>query len=68
MSICIDQYTFWNYTYSLMSISLAGIYDSYGRYEYRSLKNVKLFIRVLIDIVAIFLQHFQRKQIALYYH
>lgn len=48
------EYTFWNYTFPLLSISLAGLYDAYGRYEGPSPKNQKLVIRALFDFFAIF--------------
>ena len=42
-----------NYVFPLSSICLAGAYDAYGRYEYKSPKNLKLGIRVAFDVVAI---------------
>lgn len=53
-AVCVEKYTFWNYTFPLLSISLAGIYDNYGRYEGESPKNLKLAVRTLLDFLAIF--------------
>lgn len=54
MAVCVEEYTFWNYTFPLLSIALAGLYDTYGRYEEKSPKNTKLAIRIIFDLVAIF--------------
>lgn len=40
--------------FPIISISLAGAYDAYGRYESASSKNVKLVIRSIFDFLAIF--------------
>lgn len=57
MSICLvlntESTSFWNYTFPLVSISLAGAYDTYGRYSGKSPKNVKLVFRAVINFVAI---------------
>ncbi len=53
-AICVEKYTFWNYTFPLLSISLAGIYDTYGRYEGESPKNLKLAVRIIVHCFAIF--------------
>lgn len=45
---------FWIYVFPLISISLAGVYDAYGRYEKDSPQNFKLGIRVVLDMLAIF--------------
>lgn len=45
--------SFWNYTFPLVSISLAGVYDTYGRYSGKSPKNVKLVFRAVFNSVAI---------------
>lgn len=52
--ISINEYTFWSYTFPFLSISLAGAYDTYGRYEGVSPKNFKLVIRVILDFTALF--------------
>ena len=44
-----------NYTFPLLSICFAGLYDTYGRYEFHSAKNIKLAIRAVVDILALFL-------------
>ena len=44
-----------NYVFPISSICLAGAYDAYGRYEYKSPKNLKLGIRIAFDGVAIVL-------------
>lgn len=49
-----DNYTFWSYSFPLISISLAGAYDTYGRYNGRSPKNAKLVVRLIFDFLAIF--------------
>ncbi|MFQ9702569.1 MAG: hypothetical protein ACLR0U_10470 [Enterocloster clostridioformis] len=51
-----DGYTFWSYTFPFISISLAGAYDTYGRYNGHSPQNAKLVIRLIFDFLAIFLQ------------
>ena len=52
--IFTSNYTFWNYTFPLLSISLAGLYDTYGRYEFQSPRNQKLAARTIIHAIAIF--------------
>lgn len=49
-----DGYTFWSYTFPFISISLAGAYDTYGRYNGHSPQNAKLVIRLIFDFLAIF--------------
>ena len=49
-----ESYTFWSYTFPFISISLAGAYDTYGRYDGPSPKNAKLVVRVIFDFLAIF--------------
>lgn len=49
-----DKYTFWGYSFPLIAVSLAGAYDTYGRYDGKSPKNVKLVIRIVFDFCAIF--------------
>lgn len=53
LTIRIDSSSFWNYSFPLISISLAEIYDVYGRYEYKSSKNTKLFVRIALNCVSI---------------
>ena len=50
--LVIDEKSWANYTFPLFSICFAGLYDTYGRYEPDSPKNVKLAIRAIIDMVA----------------
>lgn len=45
---------FWNYAFPLVSISAAGIYDSYGRYEKGADSSVKLCTRTILDSTGIF--------------
>lgn len=45
---------FWNYCFPIISISLAGAYDTYGRFKPNSVRNLKLAIRLTIDFVAMF--------------
>lgn len=52
--LCTNGYTFWNYTFPFVSISLAGAYDTYGRYDGISPRNAKLVVRVIFDFLAIF--------------
>lgn len=55
----IDNYTFWSYSFPLISISLAGAYDTYGRYNGKdSPKNPKLVVRFVLDLLAIFFAAF----------
>lgn len=49
-----SNYTFWSYTFPFISISFSGAYDTYGRYEGASPRNVKLVVRVIFDFLAIF--------------
>lgn len=44
-----------NYAFPIASICLAGAYDTYGRYEHKSPKNIKLAIRLVFDFTAIVL-------------
>lgn len=41
-----------NYTFPLISICFAGAYDTYGRYEPKAAKNLKLAIRIILDGIA----------------
>lgn len=49
-----NNYTFWSYTFPFISISLAGAYDTYGRYNGHSPQNAKLVIRLIFDFLAVF--------------
>lgn len=53
-AVFVERYTFWNYTFPLLSISLAGLYDTYGRYDQGSPKNQKLMVRAIVHFVSIF--------------
>ncbi len=55
LTLSVEEYTFWSYFFPLSSISLAGLYDTYGRYEGESPRNQKLFVRAGINAVAILL-------------
>lgn len=50
-----DNTGFWSYVFPLSSISLAGVYDAYGRYEKGAPQNFKLGTRVVLDFMAMFL-------------
>ena len=54
----LDEVSIQNYVFPLISICLAGAYDTYGRYEYKSPKNIKLVIRLVLDIISIFVSLF----------
>ena len=54
-AFCVEKHTFWNYTFPLLSISLAGLYDTYGLYEVKSPKSLKLALRAIFHVTAIFL-------------
>ncbi len=54
ISVILTMDTSWTgYAFPLISICFAGIYDSYGRYEPNTSKNIKLAIRVCDDFLAI---------------
>lgn len=55
MTIHIESYTFWSYTFPLTSISISGIYDSYGRYIPNSPSKYKLLVRVALNLIVILL-------------
>ena len=40
---------FWNYSFPLISISWAGVYDCFGRFETKSPKNPKLVVRMVFN-------------------
>lgn len=46
---------FWSYTFPLSCISIAGMYDAYGRMEKEAPKNVKLGIRIALNRIALLL-------------
>ena len=58
------EVSFLNYSFPLLSISLAGVYDAYGRLKQDSVSNMKLYIRIIIDIVAfsstVFVDYFDK--------
>lgn len=54
-AVIVDTTTWANYLFPIVSICLAGIYDTYGRYEPGSPKNIKLGVRVVFDLIAMFL-------------
>ena len=49
----VDPPDFWNYTFPIFSICIAGMYDSYSRYKPNQAKNIKLGVRVFIDFLVI---------------
>lgn len=57
-SIClvfaVEEYTFWNYSFPLISISWAGVYDCFGRFETKSPKNPKLVVHMVFNGISIF--------------
>ncbi len=53
-AVYVEAYTFWDYAFPIVSIALAGMYDTYGRYDGKSPKNAKLCVRLLLDALAIF--------------
>ena len=53
--IFVDSPNFWNYTFPVMSICIAGAYDSYGRYIPGHVKNIKLGIRVFVEVIVVVL-------------
>lgn len=50
-----DCSTLWEYTFPIFSISIAGIYDAYGRMEKNAPKNIKLGIRIFLNFLAMIL-------------
>ena len=52
-AVSVDATTWANYAFPIMSICLAGAYDTYGRYQSHSPNNIKLGIRVFLDFLAI---------------
>lgn len=70
-SIClvfaIEEYTFWNYSFPLISISWAGVYDCFGRFETKSPKNPKLVVRMVFNGISIFFPSFVQELVILVY-
>lgn len=54
-TLLITEVDFWNYTFPIFCISIAGIYDAYGRMEKQQPKNVKLGIRIALNGIALLL-------------
>lgn len=54
-ALLITEVNFWNYTFPISCISIAGIYDAYGRMEKQQPKNVKLGIRMALNGIALLL-------------
>lgn len=58
LSVCFaiqtEHCTFWNYTFPFLSISLSGLYDTYGRYHGESARTPKLLIRMIFHFLSIF--------------
>lgn len=51
----ISEADLWNYTFPIASISIAGIYDAYGRWEEHKSRNLKLGIRIALNCMALLL-------------
>ena len=54
-TVFVEDASFSNYIFPIMSVALAGAYDTYGRYEFKSPKNIKLGIRLSVDFLSVFL-------------
>lgn len=54
-TLLVAEADFWNYTFPISCISIAGIYDAYGRMEANRPKNIKLGIRMALNSLAVFL-------------
>ena len=50
-----ESFNWSNYTFPCFAICCAGLYDTYGRYDYDSPKNVKLAIRAIINLLVMLL-------------
>ena len=61
----VEEYTFWNYSFPLISISWAGVYDCFGRFETKSPKNPKLVVRMVFNGIAIFFSSFVQELVIL---
>lgn len=55
MVLKVTEPTKWNYTFPILSICVAGIYDAYGRYKQGASRNVKLGIRAGVDFLSLIL-------------
>lgn len=44
---------FWSYSYPIMAIGIAGLFDAVARIESKSSKNIKLAVRIVLNSVAI---------------
>lgn len=44
---------FWGYAYPLMTIGLAGLFDATARIELHASKNIKLWVRIVLDGSAV---------------
>ena len=53
--LAIDTFevAFLSYGFPLFSIAIAGLYDTYGRYEKKAIKNKKLLVRACFNCAAI---------------
>jgi len=51
----LESVDWFNYVFPIISVSCAGMYDAYGRYTAKSPRNLKLGMRVSIDVLAIVL-------------
>ena len=58
---------FWNYSFPLISISWAGVYDCFGRFETKSPKNSKLVVRMVFNGISIFFPSFVQELVILVY-
>ncbi len=45
---------FWAYTFPVISVGLAGAYDSYGRYGKATKSGAKIVVRIVLDLLACF--------------
>lgn len=52
-TLLLTEVNFWNYTFPIFCISIAGIYDAYGRMEKHQSKNIKLGIRMTLNGIAL---------------
>lgn len=50
----VEQVAGNNFLFPIVSMSLAGAYDTYGRYKANSPRNFKLAFRLFLDMLAIF--------------
>ncbi len=54
-TLFVTEVNFWNYTFPIFCISIAGIYDAYGRMEKQHPKNVKLGVRMALNGISLLL-------------